>query len=77
MSAKDQKQKIDFTDMSERDFVAMLMNTAVVGRESGHHVIIKNGRFNQQPGILIVLPGYRYKDGRAVAVNTELSIGEI
>ncbi len=66
MSAKD---KIDFSDMSERDFVAMLMNTAVVGRESGHGVAVKNGTFNKQPGILIVLPGYRFEDGRVVAVD--------
>lgn len=67
MSAK----KIDFSDMSERDFVAMLMNTAVVGRESGHGVQVKNGRFLQVPSVLIVLPGYRFEDGRVVRVEVE------
>ncbi|MEZ4594553.1 MAG: hypothetical protein R3D55_25925 [Chloroflexota bacterium] len=60
--------------MSERDFVAMLMNTAVVGRESGHSVMVKNGRFANQPGILIVLPGYRYEDGRVVATQPEAEV---
>lgn len=63
------KKKIDFSDMSERDFVAMLMNTAVVGRDSGHSVAVKNGRFSGQPGIVIVMPGYRYEAGRVVAVE--------
>lgn len=70
------KKQIDFSDMSERDFVAMLMNTAIVGRESGHEVVVKNGRFSDQPGILIVLPGYRYEDGRVVATQTESAAQE-
>lgn len=63
------KKKIDFSDMSERDFMAMLMNTAVVGRESGHGVQVKNGRLLGTPSVLIVLPGYRFEDGRVVAVE--------
>ncbi len=65
------KEKIDFSDMSERDFIAMLMNTAIVGRESGHQVIIRNGRLNQQQSILIALTGYQYKNGRVVETKEE------
>ena len=70
------KKKIDFSDMSERDFVAMVMNTAVVGRKSGHNVAVKNGTFSNQPGILIVLPGYRFENGRVVQVAPEAQDGE-
>lgn len=67
------KEKIDFSDMSERDFVAMLMNTAVIGRESGHEVVVRNGRFGEHQSILIALHGYRYEDGRVVAVENEVT----
>jgi len=69
MSAKTPNQ-IDFSDMSERDFMALLMNTAIVGRESGHGVHVKNGTFNKVPGILVVLDGYQFIDGKVVKAPT-------
>lgn len=63
------RKKIDFSDMSARDFATLMMNNAIVGKESGHEVKVSNGTFNGTPGVLIVLPGFTFRDGQLKAVE--------
>lgn len=62
-----QKPKLksgEFSDISYHDMVAYLMNTAVEAKDSGHGIRVQNATAAGQASIVIVMPGYRFADGR-------------
>lgn len=62
------KKTIDFSDMTQRDFAALLMNTAVTGRDTNNdEIIIRNGKINGTAAIIIAIPRYKFADGKVVA----------
>jgi len=65
MSAKD-KQQNDFSDLSHVDAVALVANTAIVARDSGHNVQVKVASIKGERGIVIFMPGYHMVDGRVL-----------
>ncbi len=62
------KPKADFSDLAEHDAVAIVMNTAVVARNSGHPITVQHARIQGQRGILIFIPGYELVGGRVQQV---------
>lgn len=62
------KRKIDFSDMSEVDAVRLVINNAVVARDSGHGVAVKSATIKGEQGILVWVPGYKY-DGKDIVVT--------
>jgi hypothetical protein len=67
------KPKADFSDLAEHDAVAIVMNTAVVARDSGHPITVQHARIQGQRGILIFIPGYELAEGRVQRVVEELA----
>lgn len=70
------KKPIDFSDMSYRDVVAMLMNTAVIAKDSGHRVSVRNATVAGEAAIVIVAPGYKFVDGTLRAVAETVAAAE-
>lgn len=68
-SLKKQKKKLDFSDMSRFDAVAMVANTAVVARDSGHPVTVRHARIQGERGILVFIPGFELIDGNLKLVE--------
>lgn len=54
----------EFSDISYHDMVAYLMNTAVEAKNSGHGIRVQNATANGQASIVIVMPGYRFVEGK-------------
>lgn len=74
--SQSKKPKADFSDMSFHDVVAMIMNTAVVAKESGHGVNVRNATVAGVPSIVVVMPGYRFEDGRLQKAESAVAAGE-
>lgn len=62
-SLKKQKTKPDFSDMSRFDVAGMVVNTAIVARDSGHKVTVRHARVEGERGILVFVPGFELIDG--------------
>lgn len=68
MSAKNQN---DFTDISALDAVTMVINTAVVARNSGHPVQVNAVMAAGHAGIMILIPKYKIINGRILPIDIE------
>lgn len=62
--SQSKKPKTDFSDLAEHDAVALVTNTAVVAKQSGHGVVVRHARIEGQRGILVFMPGYELVEGR-------------
>ena len=60
-----------FSEISYHDMVAYLMNTAVEAKDSGHAVRVQNATANGQASVVIVMPGYRFVDGKLQKAQIE------
>jgi uncharacterized protein GlcG (DUF336 family) len=63
----------DFSDLSPHDAIALVANSAVVARESGHPVEVAVARRNGVTGILVWMPGYLMQNGAVVATGGKVA----
>lgn len=71
--SQSKKPRIDFSEMAEHDVVALVTNTAVVAKNSGHPVTVRHARVEGQRGILVFMPGYELADGLIMRVQPSAS----
>lgn len=57
--------------MSRFDAAALVANTALEVRDSGHNVIVRHARVQGQAGILIFIPDFELIDGNLRLVANE------
>lgn len=90
MSQNKQQKKsstqADFSDLSPHDAVALIVNTAVVAKNSGHDIRVYQKTWNEIPGLLVWMPGHIMqnntvvkapdKDKAVVVEETETTSGE-
>ena len=65
-----QKKKQDFSSLSRFDAAALVANTALVARDSGHEVVVRHAKVQGEQGILIFIPGFELVDGNLSLVAT-------
>jgi hypothetical protein len=70
--SKSDKQ-VDFKDLVTHDAIALVTNTAVVARDSGHPVKVAVANYQGSWGILVWMPGYHMVNGAVVAIDSATS----
>ncbi len=75
-SNEPEKKKPGLERLSRFDAVALVANTALEVRDSGHDVIVRHAHVQGRPGILILMPGFELIDGNLRLVATE-PVGDI
>lgn len=61
----------DFGHLSRFDAAALVANTALKVRDSGHAVIVRHAKVLGEQGILVFIPGFELIDGDLKLVTNE------
>lgn len=69
--SESKKQKTDLRHLSKFDAAALVANTALVARDSGHPFVVRHAKVQGEQGILIFIPGFELVDGELRLVANE------
>lgn len=60
-----EKKQADFTDLNGIEVANIVINTAIVAKQSGHRVVVANTTYQGEQGMFVWIPGYTH-NGREI-----------